>query len=211
MKIFVLLLALVSCGNTIAQVKTKLSNQRKAEMLINEFMEKNLNDFKSYEPIENSAIDSFVCDFFFTELGLTYIHLARRPISYYERSDEELAMIGNYGTQRQRSLILSKEILEKSRNHRDFFPKINIGWIINHKCRSKNNMGVLKLGDWQFGFDENIQDIIFIQSDFPEGKRNIRTDYLLKYDTLKNSINNIQNEIINYSNELDKIKKDLFM
>lgn len=211
MKVFVLLLGLVASGNTIAQVKTKLTNQRKAEMLINDFMENNLNDFKSYEPVEYSAIDSFVSDFFCTEIGLIYIHLTGRSISYYEHSDEELAMVGNYGIQRQRSLILSKEILEKSKNHRDSFPKINIGWLINHKCRTKNNIGVLKLGDWQFGFDESIQNIIFIHSDFSEGKKNIPTDYLLKYDTLKNSIYNIQNEIIKYSNELDEIKEDLLM
>ena len=48
----IILLAFFVCTNINAQVKKTVSKQQKAELLIERFMKENLNDFKSYEPID---------------------------------------------------------------------------------------------------------------------------------------------------------------
>ena len=58
----IILLAFFVCTNINAQVKKTVSKQQKAELLIERFMKENLNDFKSYEPIGYSKIDTLKRD-----------------------------------------------------------------------------------------------------------------------------------------------------
>lgn len=79
------------------------------------------------------------------------------------------------------------------------------------KCRSKNNRGNLMLGNWIFGFDKEIENIIYIKSDFPEGDKHISTDFLLKQLELIDPTHNIQNMIRDYTKKLAQIKNALYL
>ncbi len=209
-KLLILLLALFVCVSTNAQVKKIVTKQQKAEMLIKKFMNQNLNDFKSYEPIEYSKIDTLKSLFIHTELQTSLMNLANLAMAYYEKSDAELNL-GNYQSQREKLIPIAREIINTSKKYREGYPKIGIGWVINHKCRSKNKIGNLKLGTWTFGFDKNIENIIYMSSEFPEGKKDISTDLLLNSNKLINATKDIISTILKYSDELEKIKKDLYL
>lgn len=89
------------CTNINAQVKKTVSKQQKAELLIERFMKENLNDFKSYEPIGYSKIDTLKSEFPCTELGIVTLSLANLALSYHEESSNEINF-SSYSTQRER-------------------------------------------------------------------------------------------------------------
>jgi len=67
------------------------------------------------------------------------------------------------------------------------------------------------LGNWIFGFDKEIENIIYIKSDFPEGDKHISTDFLLKQLELIDPTHNIQNMIRDYTKKLAQIKNALYL
>ena len=206
----IILLAFFVCTNINAQVKKTVSKQQKAELLIERFMKENLNDFKSYEPIGYSKIDTLKSEFPCTELGIVTLSLANLALSYHEESSNEINF-SSYSTQRERLIPIAKEILGEYKKFTVSYPKIGLGWTITHKCRSKNNRGNLMLGNWIFGFDKEIENIIYIKSDFPEGDKHISTDFLLKQLELIDPTHNIQNMIRDYTKKLAQIKNALYL
>lgn len=106
----IILLAFFVCTNINAQVKKTVSKQQKAELLIERFMKENLNDFKSYEPIGYSKIDTLKSEFPCTELGIVTLSLANLALSYHEESSNEINF-SSYSTQRERLIPIAKEIL----------------------------------------------------------------------------------------------------
>ena len=67
------------------------------------------------------------------------------------------------------------------------------------------------LGNWIFGFDKEIENIIYIKSVFPEGDKHISTDFLLKQLELIDPTHNIQNMIRDYTKKLAQIKNALYL
>lgn len=66
-------------------------------MLIERFMKENLNDFKSYEPIGYSKIDTLKSEFPCIESGIVMLGLANLALSYHEKSSNEIDF-GSYST-----------------------------------------------------------------------------------------------------------------
>ena len=151
----IILLAFFVCTNINAQVKKTVSKQQKAELLIERFMKENLNDFKSYEPIGYSKIDTLKSEFPCTELGIVTLSLANLALSYHEESSIEIY--------------------------------------------------------FSFGLDKEIENIIYIKSDYPEGDKHISTDFLLKQLELIDPTHNIQNMIRDYTKKLAQIKNALYL
>ena len=182
------------------------SNQQKAESLINNFMKNNLNDYKSYEPLEYSKIEDLQSNFFMTEISSLYMNVGQLSLSYYEKSEDDI-YLEQYESARERAFSLAKEVLADCGKYKDNFPQIHIGYLVTHKCRSKDSKGNLKLGTWNFGFDRTLTKIIYISSDFPEGKQYLSNDYLLEIKEFKEPINTIIKSMSKYISELEKIKK----
>ena len=107
------------------------SKENKAKSLIKESLSKSMNDYKSYEPVEYSKLDS--------------------SFSYYPGWD-----YSGYDTMSISSIThrIAIDSIQASR----FIPKFN-GYIMNHTFRGKNALGALVLNSYRFNFNKSVDSI----------------------------------------------------
>ena len=193
-RIFIIMIVVICLSNlTYAQTKrtstkTSQTKQQIAEKLVGQYMLENLNDFKSYEPISYSLIDTLMSKLIFTETLADYvINKLGKYNQFVDNNPED-----------KRTLEVAKLMIPSTNiilSLNQTYPKIPIGWMTIHKCRSIDKVGRLKLGEWTFGFDLDMTKIIYIESDFPEKKIYISDSYLAKFPVL-NEANKLCKTII---------------
>lgn len=130
----------VSCNQPLTP-NAKLLNA------IHEYLKKNLNDYSSYELIENI---------------ITPVYYERRDISYsdyhyYSRQRQAIAereqfikdSIARYRMNNPNDTSYKLNTLPDSLNNSNRI----IGWIVDHKFRSKNGFGAMVISFLEFRFD----------------------------------------------------------
>ena len=116
------------------------SPEKKAKKLIEGHLSKNMNDFKSYEPVEFSKLDSSFSTYERRTMDLDIDTVVTDDLnSAYEKEDKFNAQ---------------EDINEKN------FKPVFIGWRMNHQFRGKNAFGAMVLSDYNFQFDKDLTKII---------------------------------------------------
>ncbi|RYZ61455.1 MAG: hypothetical protein EOO14_05005 [Chitinophagaceae bacterium] len=111
---------------------------------IKDYMNKNLNDAKSYEAVETSKPDSFYYSYFQTSEG----QVAKVEISTYVESNanpDDLLYEVFQDEKKKRDSILDIE----RKSYRWY------GWKVFHKYRAKNKFGAMVLQSDSFYLDKN--------------------------------------------------------
>lgn len=193
-KYFLLLLTifLVSCK----------SNEEKAAELIKDYMFNHLVDFESYEPIETTELDSLyytsyynptirqwaeIIDKYFTEVEEISERMEehKRTLeiygdSYYSSYGRKKRTEASEGWDKEKAKL--KSVLEKigecEKEIREISSKdvldesFCFGMIAKHKFRCKNRGGNYTIGNYQFIFDNEIENIYYTldEDDEKEGR-----------------------------------------
>lgn len=108
------------------------SNENKAKELIKKHLSTTMNDFKSYEPVEFSKLDSAMTEFDEEDF------LNTDTLAIFSQSEIEL-------------------LLKKNRDN--FKPKFE-GYKMSHRFRGKNALGALVINESNYYFDPEISKII---------------------------------------------------
>lgn len=119
------------------------SPEKKAKKLIEEHLSKTMNDFKSYEPVEYSKLDST-----FTAYEREYTIVADTTV---DGVDDNRSSI-----ERQKEADAKEDLKEKN-----FKPQF-IGFHMNHQFRGKNSFGAMVISDYNFQFDKDLTNIIAV-------------------------------------------------
>jgi len=160
MKKIILILIFLSSCNT--------SPEQKAEKLIEEYLRKSLNDYKSYEPVEFSSLDTI---FSSLDTWKPYDSIARlrdaadviaktfkQENEKYFYNKPKLANSFLQDALKEEDTVRTMTNLLDSMN-RKFFPK-RIGWKMTHTLRAKNAFGAVVLNKITYFFDENLTRVI---------------------------------------------------
>lgn len=145
--VFVVLLALISsCSKTPEQ---------KAQQSIKDYLQKNLNDAKSYESVEFGTLLFDSTSYDDTEAGKIF-----KEIEYKYEYDSIVSGISN---ELQKEFIESKQKYEDAKVNYDtellkFKPEFK-GYTIRHKYRGKNKMGGVVLESKYFIMDKEFKII----------------------------------------------------
>jgi disulfide oxidoreductase YuzD len=142
----------VSCSKTPEQ---------KAKQAVKDYLQKNLNDAKSYESVEFGKVDSVFSSFDESkegvELKLKEDVLSKRVVELSNRID-----VAENNSELKKIIEENKELTQKRKDLVDtiFYKSIKYkgtfsGYKINHKYRAKNKMGAMVLTEDCFILDKN--------------------------------------------------------
>ena len=139
-------LVLVSCGS---------SDEKKAKEAVTSYLKENLDDFSRYEAVSWGRIDSFFVDL----ENDSFYNGWNRTIAEHEKELREMEIllsdtgkvndpeIENKFNELKKQIKGEREYSEKYKNE-DFDPFQ--GWIVEHKFRAPNRMGVLIMNEHVF-------------------------------------------------------------
>ncbi len=140
LKFFVIVLVLTSC--------TK-SNEDKAKEGVKDYLKTNMNDFKSYEPVEWGAVDSLFLECQETQ---EYKELNDSIAFYFDKSNnntshEEWQKYFDLHQKASNKLIVMLKMYK---------PKFD-GYKIIHKYRGTNELGAMVLNETWFYLDKDFK------------------------------------------------------
>lgn len=146
------------------------SPEKKAQKLIKERLKETLHDYKSYEPVNFSGLDSNFTDVFSDTAYSNYadivIYYSKSLDEYEEKADRyrgrsyfesEYSVALSMAKWCRDSLIHYLEICKEI--EKDFVPEF-IGWKMTHKFRANNGNGALRLGENRYYFDKDVTKVL---------------------------------------------------
>jgi hypothetical protein len=125
-------------------ISTSCSKEDKAKKLIKAELSKNMNDFKSYEPVEFSKIDSA----FTSYEGAEYERMLELPEDQFN------------------------EAMKKDSLDRVNFKPVFKGYSMLHSFRAKNSLGAVVLNRYRFYFDKDLDKVTSTVDDIQFEKDN---------------------------------------
>ena len=143
------------------------SNEKNAKKLIKDYLNKNLNDASSYEPVEFSKLDSTFSNFYFSSEGEKLTN--QKEFAHNRAFELQIEDVLGNNTKIQDSIKIYNQIeeeseklyREKEKNYKGEF----IGWKMTHKYRAKNGLGAKILGTSTFTFNKDITEIKNVTED----------------------------------------------
>ena len=140
------------------------STDRKAKMLIKQYLKEYIDDWSSYEPIKFERLDSVYTSVYDDPEYITEVKkIDSTSVDYIEwelkRSQNSISYSPNteyYLYNRHLEMVITNPVLDSIKNH--FIPTIK-GWSLNHIFRSNEN-GFPKIHNMKFYFDKDINVIL---------------------------------------------------
>lgn len=149
--------------------------EKKAEKLIKEYMQTNLKDPASYEPVSFGKMDSLFEPYIATKEGRELFDLSGITGFYGQKTSKLRMQIATAKTRKELD-VLEDSInyyLDKAKEYEKLFDENDknytgefVGWVMEHKYRAKNGFGALDLGEENIYFNKDITEIVK-----PYGKR----------------------------------------
>lgn len=158
--ICILIFVFASCSKT---------REEKAKALIKDQLRKSLHDFKSYEPVEFSQLDTA-----YTSLAdLSAYSTAQEDFDKAKaeaKTNQEYAEIysGGYTHERfvhyQTLAYRAIDAMQVAYHTMDSitksFVRKPVGWAMNHSFRAKNLSGNLGIAHYRYYFDQDLKEIV---------------------------------------------------
>lgn len=138
---------------TATLILSSCSNEQKAKKVIKEYLSKNMNDFKSYEPIE------------FLEIEPIYSHRYESVPDAEEILRDSIGMskmfssLSDPDTVKKYNIIMDELMAPLREAEKNHVPKL-LKYEITHRFRGKNLVGTLVLNQWTFYLDKDLTEVI---------------------------------------------------
>ena len=177
--VFLCAMSSMLTGQTRTVSTTKQTDESKMKQLINLYMNENLADFQSYDPISYSSLDSLLLplelDSNFKSKVALVDSLMKVYDELYKETEDWIEILYKYKTDNWKEDIQTAKnklldyfdntltpAIDDAKQYKDSYIGKPIGLKTTHKYRAKNKFGGYEIYEYIFGFDKNISTIIIV-------------------------------------------------